>query len=249
MFSKNEIIIFTEAYCSPNSDNWIKEFVFEFLKDKDIVLGYNNLRIDNKFALSGFAKYDNLMHQTKFLSMAIKGKPFMGMGRNMAYKRSMFFEERGFSSVLSYFDGEDDLFINKIAKKRRVGVVLSGDSLSTTNIVDSFSVWRSLKSKYVNSKRYYKGSASFIFGFESVTKFLFKIATIASVIYGIIIENYAITALAVLFFILHFFISLYVINRLSKMFEKVSVGISLLWYELLLPLYSFSAKRAVKNKR
>ena len=247
--AKSEYLLFTEAYCRPNSNKWIEEFAVEFLNGKDIVLGYNNLTINNRFLLSGFVKYDNLIHQVKFLSMAIIGKPFMGVGRNMAYKKSMFFEEKGFSSVLQYYDGEDDLFINKIAKSRSVGVAISNDSLTTTSIVDKYSVWKSLKSKYLISEKYYKGTASLFLGFDSFTKFFFKSVSVLSIIYGIIAQNYAIVALATLLLLLHFFIAFYVINKISKMLEDKKVNIGLVLYELFLPLCGYRFKRNGKRKR
>lgn len=247
--AKNEYLLFTEAYCRPSSNRWIEEFAFEFLKGKDIVLGYNSLTIDKQFLLSGFVKYDNLIHQVKYLSMAIIGKPFMGIGRNMAYKKSVFFEEKGFSSVLQYYDGEDDLFINKAAKNRSVGVVISSDGITKTSIVDTYSVWMSLKSKYINSKRYYRGASSLLFGLDSFTKFVFKTVSILSVIYGIISQNYAIVSLAASLLILHFLISFYVINKISKMFEDKRVNLSLVWYELILPLCGYSFKSTGKRKR
>ena len=247
--AKSEYLLFTEAYCRPNSNKWIEEFAVEFLNGKDIVLGYNNLTINNRFLLSGFVKYDNLIHQVKFLSMAIIGKPFMGVGRNMAYKKSMFFEEKGFSSVLQYYDGEDDLFINKIAKSRSVGVAISNDSLTTTSIVDKYSVWKALKSKYLISEKYYKGTASLFLGFDSFTKFFFKSVSVLSIMYGIIAQNYAIVALAALLLLLNFFIAFYVINKISKMLEDKKVNIGLVLYELFLPLCGYRFKRNGKRKR
>lgn len=247
--AKNEYLLFTEAYCRPNSNKWIEEFALEFLKGKDIVLGYNNLTIDKQFMLSGFVKYDNLIHQVKFLSMAIIGKPFMGVGRNMAYKKSLFFEEKGFSSVLKYYDGEDDLFINKAVKNRSVGVVVSADGITTTSIVDKYSVWKSLKSKYLNSKKYYRGASSLLFWLDSFTKFVFKAVAILSIIYGIISQNYAIVSVAALLLILHFLIAFYVINKISKMLEDKKASLSLVWYELIMPLCGYKFRSTGKRKR
>src|SRR5699024_8771579 len=109
--AKYDIVLFSDSYCRPTSNNWVREFGKEFTKGKDILLGYSKVIFTNKVGLGNFIRYDNLIHHLKFLSMAIAGKPFMGIGRNMAYKKELFFNNKGLSSVLGIDGGEDDLYI------------------------------------------------------------------------------------------------------------------------------------------
>jgi len=95
--------------------------------------------------------------------MAIVHRPFMGIGRNMAYKKELFFANKGFSSILNIEGGEDDLYINHIARGNDTGVVLSPNSMTETTSVDNFSTWRNLKSKYLYTKQFYKGFSSHLF--------------------------------------------------------------------------------------
>ncbi len=88
---KNDILLFTESYCRPCSRLWIKEYGKEFLDGKEIVLGYSKLLIRKNVHMRNFIIFDNLIHHLKFLSMAIAHRPFMGIGRNMAYKKRAFF--------------------------------------------------------------------------------------------------------------------------------------------------------------
>lgn len=247
--AKNEILLFTEAYCSPDSDKWIEEIALEFLNDKDIVLGYNRVEIDVSFPMRGFVKYDNMMHHTKFLSLAIMNKAFMGIGRNLSYKRSVFFEENGFSSVLKYYEGEDDLFINSVAKGRKVGVVVSSDSFTNTDIVNNFKTWGSLKSKYINGSKYYKGASSIVFGFETFTKYLFYISIILSIVYGVLTKNYSVVALASVLFLVRFIITLNVINKLNRLFKLRKIHVNLLSYELFQPMYNYKFKKKARHRR
>jgi len=46
--AKNDILIFTEAFCKPVSDKWIREFAVEFINGKDIVLGFCKYNIPGK---------------------------------------------------------------------------------------------------------------------------------------------------------------------------------------------------------
>ncbi len=52
----------------------------------------------------------------QYLGMAIRGVPYMGVGRNMAYRRSVFFANKGFGSHKHVVSGDDDLLVNNIAK-------------------------------------------------------------------------------------------------------------------------------------
>ena len=108
-------------------------------KGADVVLGFCRLEIPPKTRLRRFMLYDNLIHGLKYLSLAILGKPFMGLGRNLAYKKQIFFDNKGFSSVLSIDGGEDDLFLNRTMRKRKVSVAVSPQSMTATDIVENFS--------------------------------------------------------------------------------------------------------------
>ena len=246
--AKYDIVLFSESYCGPSSTNWIREFGKEFTKGKDILLGYSKVVFTNRVRLGNFIRYDNLIHHLKFLSMAIAGKPFMGIGRNMAYKKELFFNKKGLSSVLGIDGGEDDLYINRISNRKNTGVILSKDSITETDSVDSFSTWRSIKSKYLYTKQYYKGPANSIFGFETITKQLFYLILLLSIAASIYFSNYILLGFSVLLFIIRFIILLLIINKNSVRFDSRKFNINLLFFDLLQPISNLRFKKYA-NKR
>lgn len=246
--AKNDILLFTEAYCVPASDKWIREFANEFSKGKDIVLGFCKLQIGKKVAMRKFILYDNMIHGLKYLSLAVLGKPFMGIGRNLAYRKEIFFEEKGFSSVLNIEEGEDDLFINKIAGKKKVGVVASPESMTQSDVVNNFFTWRALKSKYLYTKQFYKGMSSFVFGFETFSKYLFYLSVVAGITYGVIFNNYLPIALSVFFLIVRFVVQLYVIGKSSRLFDAGKYHVNLFFFDLFQPFNNFRFRKYA-NKR
>ncbi len=236
--AKNDFLLFTESYCKPCSSEWIREFGKQFTQGKDIILGYSNLQAPEKISYSSFIKYDNLIHHIKFLSRAISRKPFMGTGRNMGYKKELFFKNKGFSAILGIDGGEDDLFINRISNKRNTDVVVSAKSITETDSVENLATWRSLKSRHLYTKQLYKGFSSLFFGFENLSKYSFLLLFIASVVTGILTSNYILLGFALLLFIIQLLIRMSVINKNGKHFGAGKFNIQLLLFDLMQPIYN-----------
>ena len=251
--AKYDIVLFSESYCRPTSNNWIREFGKEFTKGKDILLGYSRVVFTNRVRLGNFIRYDNLIHHLKFLSMSIAGKPFMGIGRNMAYKKELFFENKGLSSVLGIDGGEDDLYINRISSRKNTEVLLSRDSITETDSVDGFLTWRSIKSKYLYTKQFYKGPANFILGFETITKHLFYLILLFSIVASIYFSNYILLGFSVFLFLIRFVTLLLIINKNSVLFDSRKFNINLLFFDILQPISNLRfrkyANRRNKHRR
>lgn len=248
--AKNDILLFTEAYCKPASDQWIKEVAKEFNKGFDIVLGFCKLRISKKTAMRGFILYDNLIHCLKYLSMALLKRPFMGIGRNLAYRKELFFNAKGFSQVLNVESGEDDLFINKITTSENTGVVISPESMTETDVVSSFKIWRSLKSKYIYAKQFHKGFSSYVFFWETFSKYMFYLLLIASVAVGIIFPNFILIGISTLLFVIRYVVQLVVINKNSSLFSAGKYHINLFFYDIFQPFNNLRLrKQAAKYNR
>lgn len=246
--AKNDLLLFTEVYCKPCSEHWIREFAKEFAKGKEVILGFNRLEIPPKTGLRGFIMYDNLIHHLKFLSMAIRHRPFMGIGRNLAYKKELFFRNKGFSPVLNLENGEDDIYINRIAPKKKTGVVLSKESLTETGNIRHFSEWRALKSRYLYSKKYYKGFSSRIFSLETFSKYLFYLLTIGGITLGVLMKNYLLMGFVLLLFIVRYSLQLRVITLTSRLFGAGKYHINLLFYDIFQPLNNGRFKKYASKK-
>ena len=246
--AKHEHLLFTEAYCKPCSLNWIREYGNAFAQNMDIVLGFSRLSIDKKTGMRGFIRYDNFMHHLKFLSMALLKIPYMGIGRNLAYRKDLFFKHKGFSSILHIDGGEDDLFINRIASGVRTGVVLSPESMTEAHGIDNFFTWRSLKSRYLYTKQYYSGVAPRVLSLESFTRYTFYLLFTAAVVMGLITGSPLITATALLLFLLRYGMQLWVINRASKLVDNTGYHIDLLLYDLFHPFNNFRFRRYANRR-
>ncbi|MGI6572212.1 MAG: glycosyltransferase [Fermentimonas sp.] len=234
--ANHEILLFTEAYCKPCSTRWIREYGKEFTKGKDLVLGYSRLSLATDVPIRRFIRFDNLMHHLCFLSMAIAGKPYSAIGRNLAYKKALFFEHKGFSPILHIDGGEYDLFINRVARGKDAGIVLSRSSMTETNVVDRFSTWRSLKASYIYTKQFYHGFAAQLFGWEALSMYAFYLLFLAVGITSLATGNLIALGACCLLFLCRLAVQLIVINKNSQLLDGKRYHLNLLLFDLSRPI-------------
>ncbi|MPL66710.1 hypothetical protein SDC9_12397 [bioreactor metagenome] len=153
--AKNEIILLTESDTMPLNYNWITTMVKGFRQKKDIVLGFTNFEQKPTF-LNTLMQYENLTSAMNYLGNAMLNNPYMGQGRNMAYKREFFFETGGFISQYNISVGEDDLFINKNANSKNTAVVLNRDSINLASPKEKREEWVIQKKKHFKSMSHFK---------------------------------------------------------------------------------------------
>jgi biofilm PGA synthesis N-glycosyltransferase PgaC len=135
--AKHDILVFTDADCEPASNQWLKKIASNFTGDKKIVLGYGGY-FSRKDFLNKYIRYDTLTIAMQYLSFAISGFPYMGVGRNIAYRKSFFYKTAGFSRHLHILSGDDDLFVNENANKQNTAVEFSHDSHTRSDPSSSF---------------------------------------------------------------------------------------------------------------
>ena len=98
--SHNDILLFTDADCQPDSDKWLENMASHFDKKTSFVLGYGGYA-KKTGVLNKYIRYDCMFIAMQYLGMAIRGIPYMGVGRNMAYRRSLFFSKKGFGASIN----------------------------------------------------------------------------------------------------------------------------------------------------
>ena len=170
--AKNDILVFTDADCEIVSDKWLENMVRSFSQGTQIVLGYGAYNKNKSFA--NFAQvFDTLFIGIQYLNYAIAGYPYMGVGRNMAYRKSFFESSKGFSKHLDIQSGDDDLFVNDFARRKNTAVCVSPESITTSEEKKTFSAFLAQKERHLSTSSRYKFSSKFILGTELGSRFLF----------------------------------------------------------------------------
>ncbi|MFN5335212.1 MAG: glycosyltransferase [Bacteroidota bacterium] len=171
--AKHELLLLTDADCKPSSPNWILHMQEGFNKEgAEIVLGYGPYEKE-KGLLNKLIRFETFFTALQYLSFSLAGKPYMGVGRNLSYKRELFFRNKGFSSHNQIPGGDDDLFINKVADKKNTAIVIDPESFTYSKAKSSWASWRAQKARHYSTSRHYKKNHLFLLGLSSFSHFIF----------------------------------------------------------------------------
>lgn len=238
--SKYDWIVVTEPYCKPESKDWLKSLSRNFVPGTDIVLGYCNYT----YGKGIFAKRiiaDMLLMSMRFLGKAIGEKPYMGMGRNMAYRKEIYLQHKGFSNQLTLTRGDDDLFINEIADSRNTKVCVDSNSIMRMPLPKYKKTWRDDKIGYEVTGNHYKGTARVSNSLETWSAWLFNLSVIAALCIGILNKEWIFTSCIFAAWLIRTITTMTVFYKTAKaMGEKVSAYLFV--YDFMRPLYSLSLK-------
>ena len=250
--ARYDYLLLTDADCVPESKHWISEMMAGFepsavSHQPSVVLGFSPY-FEQKGHINRLVRFDTLFNGLHYLGAAICGHPYMGVGRNLAYRKALFFDSGGFTHMMDNRAGDDDLFVNHVATKTNTAVVLSRDSyvwsLSKTTMKD----WWQQKRRHLSVSPSYKGVTQFRLTLEPLTRGLFYAAVIAIIVYACL--HYRIEALqfgfgmwelliscAVGLFLTRWILQTAIINVSARRMGLRRFGMcSILWFDIVLPL-------------
>lgn len=179
--ANNELLLLTDADCIPQSKNWIKHMVrpYHVNKDTEIVLGYSPYQ-KNSAIVNLISRMENLYTGVSYFSYALSKDPYMGVGRNLSYRKSLFFKMKGFASHLHIAPGDDDLFIRDAATPTNTAICLHPEAFMYTNSKTGFGDWFTQKKRHNFVGKYYKSGHRFKLGILILTHALFWLTFIAN---------------------------------------------------------------------
>lgn len=180
--AKYEIVLLTDADCVPASEFWIDKMQETYDDDTEIVLGYGAYIKKNGF-LNKLVRWETFHTALQYFSYALAGKPYMGVGRNLSYKKTVFFRHKGFSAHNNIPSGDDDLFINMAATKKNTKINIDKDAFTLSEPVNTWSQWMRQKTRHYSTGKYYKPIHKFLLGLYALSHFLFFPLLAASAIF------------------------------------------------------------------
>lgn len=153
--SKYDLLLFTDADCLPESGDWLKNMVCQLTSEKDIVLGFSKYE-EMPGGLNALIRYETFQTALQYLSFALAKVPYMGVGRNLMYRKPLFWKNNGFSSHQGLLSGDDDLFINQASNKNNVAICISKNSNTTSKPKETWEEWFVQKRRHLSVGKKYK---------------------------------------------------------------------------------------------
>lgn len=165
-------LVFTDADCVPASPKWLYGMQQPEQNDTEILLGYSPY-LKRGGLLNALIRFETFFTAVNYLAFAMKGMPYMGVGRNMAYKKSLFFNNKGFAAHMHIPSGDDDLFVNAHAKKGNTEICIHRDAQVWSEPNTSFVAYLRQKKRHFGAGKLYKPKHKFILSAQIIIQFLF----------------------------------------------------------------------------
>ena len=194
-----DYLLLTDADCTPESTHWISEMMRGFmssteyrvqstenreltthdslLNTKEIVLGFGAYFYEKGF-VNRLVRYDTLFNGLHYLSAAAHGHPYIGVGRNLAYKKELFFKTGGFKKMMNNRAGDDDLFVNHVANRKNTAVVCSRESITWSPSKTTMRDWWQQKRRHLSVSHDYRLGTKIRLALEPMSRGLFYLAVI-----------------------------------------------------------------------
>lgn len=242
--AKNKRLMFTDADCYPASEEWLATMVSKFSDKKQLVLGYGAYEKQPGF-LNKIIRFETLMTAVQYFSYAKSGNPYMGVGRNLAYTSTLYYENKGFMSHIKIPSGDDDLFVNEAATSENVEICVEPEAFTYSIPKKKKRKWLIQKKRHYSTAKLYKPKHRLLLGAYFIFNFLFWLLFPITLFTGFWIFGLGI------FFIRILFQYIIIGNAAKKLMEKDLVPL-IPFYELFLiftQLSIFISNSSEKNAR
>lgn len=226
--ANSERLLLTDADCLPASDLWLHKMKNYLSETKEIVIAYAPLK-KSKGIWNAFFRFETLMVAIQYMSYALCRMPYMGVGRNLMYKKTLFDKVGGFDSHKNIISGDDDLFISEVSNELNVAVCIEPETFMYSEAPKSILSFYKQKSRQLNTSKFYKKTTQAYLFFWSLSLILFYLCFIA-----LLFKEFKIAIIIYLF--RYLYISFF-INRIMQKLNESSLFIFWPLYELMLVLY------------
>ncbi len=240
----NELVLLTDADCYPATDQWLKNMIAGYAGGKEIVLGYGAYE-KQPGSLNRRIRYETVLTAINYLSFALARLPYMGVGRNLSYNKTLFFNTNGFFDHRHIPSGDDDLFINKVATKRNTEIVITPDAFTYSEPKETRDEWIEQKTRHLSTAKFYRFKHKFWLGLQPISHILFWITSVY--LLCILFAYWYVVAAA---FVLRWILLRYTFTQAMNKLDEKDLKPYIEWYDFIQIGYYFRFAKAalVKTK-
>lgn len=229
--AKNDILLFSDADCRPVSAQWIQHMTACFDEKTQIVLGYGGYA-KRKSLLNALIRWDSFFIAMQFMGFAKAGIPYMGVGRNMAYRKSFWREKKGFAGFSHLVSGDDDLFVNRHATKSNIAVCNHPQAATSSEPPMKMGEWMRQKARHHSTGRYYKSLHKFLLVAEPVTRVLLYAGIVLTALFASSWEEWLVPASILL---VKWIVQLCIVAKTMKYFGERHLLLYSIIFDILIP--------------
>jgi len=167
--AKNDFLILTDADCKPISKDWLKNIVTNFEKPgNEIVIGYGPMNRKKGF-LNWFIRFETAYIAVNYFSYALSKIPYMSVGRNFAYTKELFVQNKGFKNHYAVISGDDDLFLQEVATRKNVSIEIDESTWCYSDAKETWKEWINQKRRHYTASSHYKFIKKVLLGSYNIT--------------------------------------------------------------------------------
>ena len=226
--ASNDILVFTDADCQPVSNKWLSYMTSNFDNKTDFVLGYGGY-FNEKGLLNRYIRQDSMFIAMQYIGMALRGIPYMGVGRNLAYRRSLFFRSKGFGAHNHTISGDDDLFVNSNSSKSNTRVEFRPESHTRSVPSSTTAEFIKQKQRHFTTPKFYKTWHKLLLFLEPFTRMLFYL------MFAVVVSELYLWPYAIAVFGLRLIIQIVVLTLAQKRFNEQGLLFFSLFFDIFSP--------------
>jgi glycosyltransferase involved in cell wall biosynthesis len=242
--AKYENLLLTDADCAPASNLWLQQIANSYQKQNtQVVLGYGAYRKYNGF-LNKWIRWETAMTAMQYLSYALAKIPYMGVGRNLSYKKELFIANKGFSSHTHLLSGDDDLFINQVANGKNTVIEIDPESFIYSEPKKNSEEWHLQKKRHLSTGKYYKTKHKALLSIYAISHFLFWLSLIPCILFPKFILYVAIA------FVVRWLVQGFIFRKVFIKLKENDLIYYIWWFDIWLLFYNIKSVPSIffKNK-
>ena len=148
-------LLATDADCAPASRYWAARMMAARAHETEFVLGYGPYRRRPGW-LNAWIRYETVYTAAQYFSAALAGRPYMGVGRNLLYRRRVYDRLGGFAAHAHLAGGDDDLLVNAGAAADATAVCLAPEAWTYSEAAGTWRVYARQKRRHLSVGHAYK---------------------------------------------------------------------------------------------
>ncbi len=227
-------LVFIDADCEPVSEKWLERMATKFT-EKNLILGYGGMK-KGRGLLNLMQRYDTLYNSVLYFSSALAGKPYMAVGRNMAYHKELFHKAGGFKKHYHLPSGNDDLFVRDVADFAETGICIHPDSFVFTAPAQTFKDFFFKKIRHTSISYYYQTGVKIFLAADALSRFLFVPLLLFSYLFFYFNDN-LFAKIVLLLGLVKFLAELLILHPIYKHFDEERIFRNGIWLEMLTPAF------------